>query len=101
MAIGMAMGIAAGLFLQSKQGKALTKDAQKKALELQKQVMKRLGSVHDLTKERYADVVEDVLAYYAKGKHIAKEEAPAVRAYLLGRWATISKHLKDIAKEVK
>lgn len=100
MAIGVVMGLAAGFFLQSKKGKQLSKDAQKKALQLQKQVMKKLDSVEDLTKEKYEEIVDEVVAYYGKTKDVAQKEIPEVRAYLLQRWKSIEEQLKASVDEI-
>jgi gas vesicle protein len=91
---GAAIGMAAGFFLQSRKGKALTKDAQKKAMLLQKQVAKKLAGLEDLSKDKYAEVVDHVLAYYEKTKEVAKKEMPEVRAYLLKQWKQVEGALK-------
>ncbi len=96
LAAGAIMGLAAGLFLQSRKGKELTKDAQKKAAFVQKQVMKKLKHAEALTKDKYADIVEDLLAYYAKSKDLAAKEIPQVRSYLLKRWKDIEQELGKI-----
>jgi gas vesicle protein len=91
---GAIMGLSAGLFLQSRKGKELTKDAQKKALALQKQVMKKLEGLEGMSKEKYEEVVDYVLGYYEKTKEIAKKEVPEVRRYLMSRWKEIEAKLK-------
>jgi gas vesicle protein len=95
LAAGAALGLALGLFLQSRKGKALTKDAQKNAKLLQKQVMKKLANVEDITKEKYEEVVDQVLGFYEKGKDVATKELPEVRSYLMGRWKEIKGYLED------
>jgi len=94
LAAGAALGLALGLFLQSKQGKQLRKDAQKKAMAMQKQVMKQLAKGGALTKEKYEEVVDKAVAYYAKTKEIAKTEVPEVRKFLLAQWKEVKSHLK-------
>lgn len=94
--VGSIVGLAAGFFLQSRKGKELTKDAEKRALQLQGKIIKKLDSVESLTKEKYAEVVDDVLAYYEKTQEIAKKELPAVRATLLKKWKTIEAKLKEL-----
>ncbi len=95
LAAGAVLGMALGLFLQSRKGKMLTKDAQKNAKLLQKQVMKKLENVEDITKEKYTEVVDQVVAFYEKGKDVAKKEVPEVRAYLLSRWKEIEGYLNQ------
>ena len=96
---GAVLGLAAGLFLQSRKGKELTKDAQKRALKLQAQVMKKLGSMEGLTKEKYQEVVDHVLAYYAKSKEVAAKELPQVRTFLMNRWKAMQGYLDQAQSE--
>jgi len=95
LAIGAILGVVAGYFLQSKDGKTLTKDAAKKARLLQKRVLQKLEQVQDLSQDKYAEVVDEVLAYYQKAKHLAKTEVPGFRKFLLGRWQEIEEYLKE------
>lgn len=95
---GAILGMATGLFLQSRKGKELTKDAQKKALQLQAKVMKKLKAAEGMTKEKYAEIVDEVVSHYEKTKEIAKKEVPEVRDYLMKRWKLIEGQLKDLAE---
>lgn len=96
MVIGSVIGMAAGFFLQSRKGKELTKDAEKKVVQLQGKVMKKLQDVESLSKEKYTEVVDDVLGYYEKSQEIAKKELPAVRAMLMKKWKAIETKLKEL-----
>jgi len=95
VAAGAIIGLAAGLFLQSRKGKELTKDARKKAMVLEKQVMKRIGQAGEMTKEVYEEIVEDVVKYYGKSKDLAAKEIPEVRKFLMSRWKDVEKAMKD------
>lgn len=97
LAAGAVLGLAAGLFLQSRKGKELTRDAMKKAQLLQKQVMKKLDESGVLTKEQYEEMVDYVVNYYTKTKEIAAKEIPQVKKYLLSQWKVIEKELKKRA----
>lgn len=94
--VGAAVGVAAATFLQSKQGKQLTKDLQKKTVALQKKVTMELKKVGDLTKESYQELVDKVVAYYVKTKDIAENEIPEVKKLLLAHWKNIEKELKSV-----
>ncbi len=95
---GAIIGMAAGLFIQSKKGKVILRDAEKKALKLQAKLMKELQGVQDLTKDKYEEIVDNVTAYYAKSKDIAKTEIPEVKNFLLGKWGQIEKQMKEVRK---
>lgn len=92
---GAIIGLASGLFLQSRKGKQLTSTAQKKAMILQKQVMKKLKSSSTMSKASYEDIVDTVLAYYKKSKEIAAKEVPQVRAFLMSQWKEVQKAIKE------
>lgn len=94
--VGSMVGLAAGFFLQSRKGKELTKDAEKSMTQLQAKLLKKLQNVESLTKEKYADVVDEVLTHYEKSKDIAKKEVPAVRAALLKKWKSMDAKLKEL-----
>ena len=94
--IGAAVGVATDLFLQSKKGKDLIKDASKKASKLQTKLMKELKNVEGLTKEKYERVVDKVTDYYVDTKEIALKEAPQVKSILMKKWTEISKQLKNM-----
>lgn len=94
LAAGAIIGLATGLFLQSRKGKELTAQAQKKAMALQKQVMKKLKEGGAMSKEKYEDVVDYVLDYYTKTKEVAAKEIPQVRKYLMSQWKEVQKAMK-------
>lgn len=93
MAAGVVVGLVAGLFLRSKKGQALQKDAEKRAHLLQKQVMKKLESVDVLTQKTYDEVVDEVLVSYAKSKDVVKSELPMLRTELRKRWKLVKEYV--------
>ncbi len=96
---GAIMGAAAGLFLKSSKGKELTAEAQVKAKELQKKLMKKLKSAESLTKESYESLVEELMGHYETTKEIAKKDIPQIRTYMLKKWSEIKKQLDDVNDE--
>lgn len=105
LAAGAVIGLAAGFFLNSRKGKVLVADAQKKSKLLQKQVMKMLTDAGTLSEEKYEEIVDKVVKYYASSKEIAAKEIPEVRKYLMSQWKGIESQLegagKDAMKTVK
>lgn len=95
--VGAAIGVASAVFLQSKQGKQITKDLQKKVMALQKKVAAKLKDVQEMSKAQYEELVDEIVAYYVKTKDVAKNEIPVVKKQLMSTWKTIEgqfKHLK-------
>lgn len=95
---GTILGVAAGLFLQSKKGKQATKDLMKKSASLQAKLMKEVGKAENLTKEKYEKIVDQIMAYYAASREVAKTEVPEIRAFLLSKWASINNQIKAAKK---
>ena len=91
---GMILGVAAGVFLKSPEGKKAVKNARTKAMKFQAKITKELMSAKEMTEERYADLVDDMMAYYMTSKEIAKTEAPEIKSFLLGKWKEIERQLK-------
>lgn len=96
--IGTALGVAAGLFLNTKKGKSMMKDAEQKAKKMQKTLMKELSSVTVLTKGKYEEIVDRLVTYYVKSKEIAKSEAPQIRRFLVAKWKEIEREVKAMKK---
>jgi len=92
---GAILGIAAGVFLNTPKGKKMTKDMEKQMQVLQKQLMKKIKEAEGMSKEKYEELVDDMMAYYEKSKQMAKDELPAARAYLMKKWKDIEKQMKS------
>lgn len=94
---GALFGIAAGIFMSSKQGKKLAKDLKTHTAKIEARLRKELAGVKTLTESSYEDAIDTVLGYYSKSRSIAKEEVPALRRYLVSRWHEVQKELKPAA----
>ncbi len=93
---GAALGVATAYYLNSPKGKKMLHDAEKKAVEMQKKLMKEIDKTKNLTKERYEEIVEKILAYYAKTKDINAKEMPEIKEYLMDKWKAIQKEYKSV-----
>jgi uncharacterized protein HemX len=93
---GAALGVATAYYLKTPKGKKMLQQAEKKAMELQKKLMKELDTTKKLTKERYSEVVEKIMAYYVKTKDITQAEVPEIKSYLMDKWKQIEKEYKSV-----
>jgi uncharacterized protein HemX len=93
---GAALGVATAFYLNSPQGRKMLQKAEKKAMELQKKLMKELSKTQKLTKEKYAEIVEKLVAYYTKTKDITASEVPEIKGYLMDKWKTIEKEYRSV-----
>lgn len=94
--VGSMIGIAAGFFLQSKQGKGMVKDAEKQAKVLQGKLMKSLKNVKGISKAKYEEMVDTTMDYYSKSKDVAEKDMPEIRKFLMKKWKEVEKHMKDV-----
>ena len=91
---GAIFGIAAGIFMSSKQGKQLAKQLRSQTTDIQKRLMKELNKTRHVSEETYSDAIDRVLSYYTKSRKIASKEVPELRRYLLAKWREIQRELK-------
>jgi gas vesicle protein len=99
MILGTAIGVTTGLFLQSKKGKVILKDNEKRARKLQSKLMSEFKNVHEMSKEKYEGLVDRLTDYYVSAKEISKSEIPVVKNALMKRWADINKQLKNLNED--
>ncbi|MDD5437883.1 MAG: hypothetical protein PHC70_01935 [Patescibacteria group bacterium] len=93
---GAALGVATAYYLNTPKGKKMLHEAEKKAVDMQKKLMKEIQKTKNLTKERYEEIVEKLLAYYAKTKDINAKEMPEIKDYLMDKWKIIQKEYKSV-----
>jgi gas vesicle protein len=98
MLVGSIIGVAAGLFMQSKKGKEMRKDLVAETTKLQAKLMKELKNSEELTKETYEKLVDKVMDHFVLTKEIAKKDVPEVRAFFMKKWTTISAQFKALNK---
>ena len=93
---GAALGVAAAYFLNTPKGKKMLQHAEKKAMEMQRKLMRELNKTEHLTKDKYTQIVENIVKYYAKTKEISSSEVPEIKRYLLGKYKQIEKEYKSV-----
>jgi gas vesicle protein len=96
---GALFGIAAGIYMASKEGKQLTDKLKKRSNEIEKRIRGEFKKQKGMTQKAYNDSINTVLAYYLKSKKIAKTELPDLRKYLLAKWELVKDELADVPAE--
>lgn len=92
---GAVFGIAAGIFMSSKQGKKLAKELKSQTTDIQARIVKELKKGKKMSEENYGMAIDNVLGYYAKSRKIASKEVPELRRYLMAKWKSVKKELAD------
>lgn len=98
---GAIFGIAAGIFLTSKEGKQVTKRIESRAKEIEKKLRTEFKKKKELTEETYDESVDRVLAYYLKTKQIAKTELPSLKKILRDKWVSVRSELESVEAPAK
>jgi gas vesicle protein len=93
---GAIFGVAAGIFMSSKKGKALARELRSQSMAIQKRIMREMKKSKAMTESAYRDSIDTVLAYYETSKQIASKEVPALRRYLMSKWKDVQRELKSV-----
>lgn len=101
MIAGAIFGIAAGIYMSSREGKQMAQKLRSRAGEIEKRLHSEFRKNKDLTESAYENAIETVLAYYLRTKKIAKNEIPNLRSYLLGKWSMVKEEMRDVRTEQK
>ena len=82
-AVGFVVGAVAALFLTTKTGEELRGELKKVALDLKKKVEERAGKIKNLTKERYTEIIDNVIANYKKVKELTEKEIDLIKDIIM------------------
>lgn len=93
MLAGALFGLAAGIFMSSKQGKKLAKDLRTQTKDIQTRLMREFKKTTHVSEKSYQQAIDRVLAYYAKSRQIAAKEVPSLRRYLVSRWHIVKREM--------
>lgn len=96
---GAIFGIAAGIFMSSRDGKKMAKKLELQAKGIETKLRSEFKKKKDLTQSAYSESIDSVLAYYLKSKKIAKTELPALKRYLSDKWELVKDELGSVRKE--
>jgi hypothetical protein len=98
---GAIFGLAAGIFMSSREGKRMADRLQSRAKEIESRLRREFDKRKTATESAYAESIDSVLAYYLKSKEIAKSEIPQLRTYLLGKWGHVKEEMASVSKAPK
>lgn len=96
---GLVAGVAAGLFLRSEKGQGMTEEAKRRAKRLQRELWRKLREVKELSKEKYEEIVNDLVIQYTQTKALAENELKRLKEYLMDQWDDVREQLKEYEEE--
>ena len=90
-AIGTAVGVAIGMLLAPKKGKALRKDLKELPAKIRKEVTEKAARIKNLTQKHYEMLVDSVAEFYQKARRIKKADLERIVKELKKSWKEVSK----------
>ena len=91
MAIGFVAGAITAMFLTTKTGEELRADVKRIALEVRNKAEQQAARIKNLSKEKYSEIVENVLASYKKVKDFTEKEIDLIRKTVTEQKEIVSK----------
>ena len=96
MLMGAALGVAAGMFLNSPKGKKVQRDIKKTAADFYSNLSSKMKTMKDVSEKKYKILVKDTMAKFEKAKKLTKAEAQELKKHADASW----KHIKHLQKVV-
>jgi len=90
----LAVGAAVG-FAMSEKGQELSEELQKDLKILAKQLKRKLHQLEDVTKEKFDELVDTVVAEYTEKKELASDAKKALTAVLQSKWPEMEEEYKS------
>ncbi|MBE3088767.1 MAG: YtxH domain-containing protein [Actinobacteria bacterium] len=81
--LGLIVGALAALFLATKTGEELRADVKRIAVEIRDKAEEKAGKIKDLTKDKYEDIVNAVIANYKKVRDFTEKEIDLIKEFIM------------------
>ncbi|MCD4670672.1 MAG: YtxH domain-containing protein [Actinomycetia bacterium] len=91
LAIGFVAGAVTALFLTTKTGEELRSDIKKIALDIKGKAEEKASKIKNVSKDKYSEIVENVLAGYKKVKDLTEKEIELIRKIVTEQKEVVSK----------
>ena len=82
-AAGLAVGAVAALFLTTKTGEELRNEIKKAVMDIREKAEEKASKVKNITREKYAEIVQSVISSYNKAKEFTEKEIELIKRVLL------------------
>jgi gas vesicle protein len=81
--VGFLAGAVTALFLTTKTGKELREDIKRVIIEVRDKVEKEASKVKNLTKEKYTEILNNVISNYKKVKELTEKEIELIKNIIM------------------
>ena len=90
---GLALGVAASMFMASKKGKELKNNIADVSADFYKYISPKIKKAQKMGEKEYKEFMKNSVAQYAKAKKISEKMAKDLVKEAQSTWKHISKHL--------
>ena len=81
--IGAAVGAVAALFLTTRTGEELRTEIRKAVIDLRSRVEEKASKIKNLTREKYEEIVHNVVETYNRAKEFTEKEIELIKKILI------------------
>lgn len=90
---GLALGVAAGMFLNSKKGKALQENAKETMADFYKHISPQLKKIGDMGQKEYKDFMDAAAEKYGKAKKLSKDSLKELKSQAQDSWHQFAENM--------
>ena len=90
---GLALGVAASVFLASKKGKEVRKTVEDMTVDFYKQISPKIKKIEKMGEKEYKDFMREAASKYAKTKKMTDSMSKELIKNVQQSWKHIAKHL--------
>jgi len=90
---GLALGVAASMFLATKQGKELKGDLANVTADFYKYISPKVKKIQKMGEKEYKEFMKNAAGQYAKSKKMSEDMAKQLMKEVQQSWKHFSKHL--------
>lgn len=94
LAVGLALGVAASMFLSSKKGKALTNNVKETVADFYKNIAPQLKKIGQMGEKDYHEFMDGAVEKYSEAKKLTKETAKELKDQVKNSWKHFAKNLE-------
>mgnify|MGYP001608493053 CR=1 FL=1 len=91
---GVALGVAASMFLSSKKGKALTSNIKETVADFYKNISPQLKKIGDMGQQEYKEFMGVAVEKYAKAKNHSTQTAKELRSQVQKSWQHFAQNME-------
>jgi gas vesicle protein len=91
MAIGFVAGAVTAMFLTTKTGEELRADIKRITTDVKNKAEEQAAKIKNLSKEKYAEIVDNILSSYNKVKDFTEKEIELIRKIVTEQKEVVSK----------